>query len=101
MGINVYWKDESGAVLGSVLDSGALAEMSGRLFRQSGTSCLRFIDPAGDTCFNQQQIAELVAELQVFASSVEATRWQQQLQQVLSLLQGASRPHTYVWFVGD
>jgi hypothetical protein len=101
MGIDVYWKDESGAVLGSVLDSGALTEMSGRLLRQSGTSCLRFIDPAGDTCFNQQQIPELVAELQVFAISVEVPRWQQHLQQVLSLLQGASRPHTYMWFMGD
>lgn len=101
MGIDVYWKDESGAVLGSVSDSGALTEMSARLFRQSGTSCLRFIDPAGDTCFNQQQIPELVAELQAFARSIEARRWQQHLQQVLSLLRGASRSHTYVWFVGD
>ena len=101
MGIDVYWKDESGAVLASVPDTGALSEMSELFFRQSGSVCLRFIDPAGEACFNQHQVPELAAELQVLARTVEAPRWQRHLQQVLSLVQGASRSHTYVWFVGD
>ena len=62
MGIDVYWRNERGEILAAVEDSDALAQMSSLLFRQTGSSCLRFIDPAGDACFNQLQIPVLASE---------------------------------------
>ncbi len=101
MGINVYWKDERGEILATVEDSDALAQMSSLLSRQSGSACVRFIDPAGDACFNQLQIPVLVSEIRSLLPAIGNPRWQSHLQAVLSLIEGASKPHTYVWFQGD
>jgi hypothetical protein len=101
MGINVYWKDERGVILATVEDSDALAQMSSVLFRQTGSACVRFIDPAGDVCFNQLQIPVLASEIRSLLPAIGNPRWQSHLQAVLSLVEGASKSHTYVWFQGD
>ena len=101
MGIDVYWRNERGEILAAVEDSDALAQMSSLLFRQTGSSCLRFIDPAGDACFNQLQIPVLASEIRNLLPAIETPRWQSHLQAVLSLVEGASMSHTYVWFGGD
>ena len=101
MGINVYWKDEHGEILATVEDSDALAQMSSILSRQTGSACVRFIDPAGDACFNQHQVPILAAEIRSLLPAISNPRWQSHLQAVLSLIEGASKSHTYVWFQGD
>ena len=101
MGIDVYWKDESGGVLGKVEDNGVLTDLSNALHRQSGSACLRFIDPAGDACFNQLQLPVLATEMRGLLSAVSDARTQTHLQAIVELLEGAARSHTYIWFVGD
>ena len=101
MGIDVYWKSESGEILDSVIDSGALEQMSALLARQTQSTCLKFIDPAGDACFNQLQLPDLETELRYILGSVEIPRWRTHLQAILALVDGAHRTHTYVWFAGD
>jgi hypothetical protein len=101
MGIDVYWKDESGEVLGVIEDSGALSGLSGYLYRQSASTCLRFIDPAGDACFNQLQLPVLATEMRGLLGVVSDARALAHLQTVVGLLEGAVRSHTYIWFIGD
>jgi hypothetical protein len=101
MGIDVYWKDESGKVLGAVEDGGVLSGLSDVLYRQSASACLRFIDPAGDACFNQLQLPVLVTEMRGLLPAVSGTRAHAHLQTIVGLLESAVRPHTYIWFVGD
>jgi len=101
MGIDVYWKDESGEVLGVIEDSGALSDLSSSLYRQSASTCLRFIDPAGDACFNQLQLPVLVTEMRGLLAIVSDARVLAHLQSVVGLLEGAVRSHTYIWFIGD
>ena len=100
MGIDVYWKDELGVVLGAVEDDGALGDISGQLYRQSASACLRFIDPAGDACFNQQQLPVLLAEFRDLLPSIPP-KSSAHVHAIVRLLEGASRTHTYIWFVGD
>jgi hypothetical protein len=100
MGIDVYWKDERGAILGAVDDDGALSDISGLLHRQSGSVCLRFIDPAGDACFNQLQLPILLLELRQLLPNVPK-RASTHLHAIVRLLEGASRTHTYIWVLGD
>jgi hypothetical protein len=101
MGIDVYCKNERGEILASLPDSGALAEMFGILQRQTNSRCLQFIDPAGDTCFNQLQLPDLALELSVLLRSVEQPRWREHLVRLSSLVHEATGVHNYVWFLGD
>ncbi|UNK50648.1 hypothetical protein MNR01_06485 [Lysobacter sp. S4-A87] len=101
MGIDVYWKDERGEVLGTVEDNGVLSDLSHQFYRQSGSTCLRFIDPAGDACFNQLQRPLLVTEMRELLPAVSNARAHTHLQAIVDLLEGAVRSHTYIWFVGD
>jgi hypothetical protein len=89
MVINAYWKDECGEILATVEDSDVLAQMSSILPRQTGGTCVRFIDPAGDACFNQLQIPVLASEIRSLLPSIGNHRWQSHLQAVLSQIEGA------------
>jgi hypothetical protein len=101
MGIDVRWKSESGELLGFVEDNGASTALWGLFYRQSSSACVRFIDPAGDACFNQLQLPVLLAEIRQLLPAVAAARDQAYVRAVAGLVERAVRPHTYVWFVGD
>src|SRR3546814_3871568 len=102
MGIDVHWRDERGETLAIVEDAGMLLSRLSNFFSgQSASVCLRFIDPFGDTCFNQHQIPVLLSELRQALASVSDTQTVEHLQRVVGLLEGAGHMHTYVWFVGD
>lgn len=100
MGIDAYWKDERGTTLGAVHDDGSLSDISELLYHQSDSICLRFIDPAGDACFNQLQLPILLTELRQLLPNVPA-RARTHVHSIVRLLEAASRTHTYVWFIGD
>jgi hypothetical protein len=65
-----------------------------------GTCCLRFIDPYGDTTFNQSQLRVLIEELRnLRVTESEAI---EVLESLLRFLQSAlNQVHVYVKFIGD
>lgn len=68
---------------------------------ESSYSCLRFIDPYGDTTFNYLQAAELVEELHRVRSITADPAHAQALEQLSRLAQLAADRHRYIKFVGD
>jgi hypothetical protein len=66
------------------------------------TCCLRFIDPYGDTTFNQVQIPVLVTEIQTLVDQAVDPEIRSTLRNLLAYLSSArDRPHVYVRFLGD
>lgn len=63
MGINLSMEDEEGKELGIVPDPKRYLSIALQLPDLEKTICLRFIDPYGDTIFNQLQIPLLIREL--------------------------------------
>lgn len=94
--VTVEWQDEEGTVLcrydGPALTLQILESLPPESF------CLRFIDPYGDTTFNQLQIGVLVEELSVWANTDPAPAIRHLLQ-FATLTQGET--HTYLKFIGD
>ena len=99
MPIDVEWQDERG---------GQRARYNGppvtRLLveRAEPTSpCLRFIDPYGNTTFNQHQLPVLIAELETL--SAVTTDGQAAVIRALLLFLATARDqvHTYIKFIGD
>jgi hypothetical protein len=102
MGIDLRWEDERGEQLAELGDPGHLV---GRFLPPSDStdfSCLRFVDPAGDTIFNQAQIKELVWELERLSTRNHDPRVARHLQAVLEFVrQAVGKTHTYIKFYGD
>ena len=66
------------------------------------SKCLRFIDPWGDTIFNQAQVPILLAELEHSAALQTDPGTKAHLEQVCRLVAAAKgEGHTYVKFIGD
>jgi hypothetical protein len=96
---NVAWKTEDGEVLGEADYPHVL--LSDR-FDLSRTVCLRFLDPYGDTMFNQVQLPVLAEELELVASKAKDKDVRAHLLEVAGLARRAMKQvHTYLWFSGD
>jgi hypothetical protein len=68
----------------------------------SNSTCLRFIDPYGDTTFNQLQIPVLIEELRALNRSAADPEAKQLLADLIAYVQKALKQvHTYVKFTGD
>ncbi len=64
--------------------------------------CLRFIDPWGDTVFNQSQIPILLAELERSAAWQTDAKIKAHLEKVCRLVaQAKGRTHMFIKFNGD
>ena len=63
MGIDVSIEDEQGKQSSVVLDPNGYLAMVLQLPAVENTVCVRFIDPYGDTIFNQLQIPRFITEL--------------------------------------
>ena len=99
MPIDVEWKDERGR---------RLARYEGPPLTQSLVSrapltsvCLRFIDPYGNTIFNQQQLPVLLEEVRSLAASTRDGQGDVLLALARFLEQARDKVHTYVHFLGD
>ncbi len=102
MGVAVRWEDENGGELGAVLDPGMCISHLVLNADLSGTICLRFIDPYGDTTFNQLQIPTLINELESIMKNTEDELLREHLLRVLELAKRSTRAiHTYLKFYGD
>jgi len=64
MGVELFWEDERGTELGSVLDPFGFIPLITELAGRGGVACLSFIDPYGNTVFNQSQVPVLTRELE-------------------------------------
>ncbi|MCC5847290.1 MAG: hypothetical protein JJU29_04275 [Verrucomicrobia bacterium] len=62
------------------------------------TSCLRFIDPYGDTVFNQLQIPVLIEEIQAVVANAQESL---DITEVIDFLKNSIDLHTHVRFCGD
>ena len=102
MGIDVYWKNESDEILCDISDADfVLADLSDLFHRQPGT-CTRYIDPAGDACFNQLQLPDLASELRQVRNAVTEPRQLARLDDLIALVTRAhGTSHSYIRFVGD
>jgi len=103
MGIDVTWEDERCQRLAELNDPGHLVirflpPPTAREFQ-----CLRFVDPAGDTTFNQAQIVELIHVLErQLSSGRRDPKVDEHLNSVLEFVrQAVGKTHTYIKFVGD
>ena len=104
MGIDAVWITEAGEPKQEVFDPGqCLTELSiGRWHKLDQTKCLQFIDPWGDSVFNQSQIPYLLKELCAELSEVVETGARVHLDKVIRLVERAvDETHTYVKFIGD
>jgi hypothetical protein len=104
MGIDVAWVSESREPKQQVFDPQQLIT---ELVRDSwcylpNSVCLRFIDPWGNTVFNQAQLPILVAELRASHEQQVRADLKAHLGKVIRLLEQArGRTHTYIEFIGD
>jgi len=99
MPIDVEWQDERG-VARARYDG---PPISGRLLERADvdSKCLRFIDPYGDTIFNQGQLPVLIAELEAAgARGIDGDT--AAIQELITFLRHATdHVHTYIKFIGD
>ena len=66
------------------------------------TKCLQFIEPWGDTVFNQSQIPHLLAELRSETMEQQEQGVLVHLEAVIVLVERAvDEMHTYIKFIGD
>jgi hypothetical protein len=99
---SVVWQDEHGAELGRLDDPGFPSELLPADDEPVTTACLRFIDPYGDTVFNQAQLTELLAELESRRPAITDLRLRRSLDQLLAFLRPcAGQVHTYIKILGD
>jgi hypothetical protein len=104
MGLNVAWVNESHEPLEQILDFEQVLTglATSRWPSLSKTVCLQFVEPWGDTVFNQTQIPILLNELRVEASTTKESTVRQHLEKVIELVgRSVDQIHTYIKFIGD
>lgn len=96
------WENETGGALETLDDPHNLV---GQLLPDYGNDafhCLRFVDPYGDTVFNQLQIPMLLDELHSLSERSLTPPVHEHLVALTRLVQkAAGEVHTYIRFDGD
>ena len=96
MGIDLRWENENGKELGAIHDPKMVMSKPVLSRDLRNTTCLRFIDPYGDTVFNQFQIPILISEIQVMLGSETDSSMLDHLQCVLDMAnKSKGETHTY------
>jgi hypothetical protein len=91
----VVWQDENGEELGRFDNPGFLSGFLPADDEPRTTVCLRFIDPYGDTVFNQLQLDQLLIELASLRPGITDLRVRRALDQLLAFLRRcAGQVHT-------
>jgi hypothetical protein len=97
--IGLQSEDERGDVLAHYAPEGIPVEVVHLAPRHS--TCVRFIDPYGDTVFNQLQLPVLIAELEQMVEGSASAELRRRLSSVVSFLVSSKGVHQYVRFMGD
>lgn len=102
MGVDLKWEDEHGKQIDEVPDPQMCISHLVLNTDLTETTCLRFIDPYGNTTFNQLQIPILIEELKSVVQKIQDDRTRNHLQQVIALAEKSrDEIHTYLKFYGD
>jgi len=102
MGLDVRRETEKGEQEDEVLDSDNILPGLLNRCRDREWRLIQYIDPYGDTVFNQLQIPRLLEELHSLMPLAESESERKLLSAVLDLV-GRTRneAHTYIKFYGD
>ncbi len=96
--MNLQWQDENGYVLSSY--DGPLIGQWSPCSAPRDSVCLRFVNPWGDTTFNQLQIPVLLEELATLARDYPDFR--DALEAISGFVSSMTdHNHTYLKFIGD
>ncbi|MDR3459260.1 MAG: hypothetical protein P4N60_17660 [Verrucomicrobiae bacterium] len=101
MGIDLRWEDERGEQLAVLPDDGFVEQF---LPPEDSPDfpCLRFVDPYGDTVFNQPQITQLLLELESLSAQKHEPAVERHLRAVLAFVRkAAGSGHAYIRFYRD
>ncbi len=97
--IRVVVEDEEGNEVsqGVDLENEVMVHLNDHRF-----SCLRFVDPYGDTVFNHYQVAPLLEDLRLLRQLCDITQHETAIQQVEALIERCqTEPHLYLKLIGD
>jgi hypothetical protein len=103
MAIDMRWEDENGEERAVVL-SPPHSQFASLIPKSTVPDypCLRYIDPYGDTTFNQLQMPQLLADLQRMLPSCTTSETRQHVEAMIDLVRKATgEVHTYIRFYGD
>ena len=98
MAIDVELQDERGQTLARYDGPAVTRALVQRA--DPASVCVRFIDPYGNTTFNQLQLSILVRELEALESRTRDGQAQVIRALLAFLHQASDRIHTYVTFIG-
>ena len=103
MGIDVAWITERHEPIQEVFDPrGYLTALAISTWPSLTSTCVRFIDPWGNTVFNRTQIPVLLSELRSVRQDTSDKETRAHLEKVVRLIERAvDRTHTYIKFIGD
>ena len=102
MGIDLQWEGERGNVLEHISDEQGLVAQILAAAEEEGSVCLRFVDPYGDTVFNQQQIRVFLEEVRAVPAEHLSADAKSHLEKITELAARAqTKVHTYLKFYGD
>ena len=101
MGIDIRVESENGVVKAQLDDPHDLTSQLLADYNDERSPCLRWVDPYGDTVFNQLQLPHLIAELEAARSSATDAQVRAHAEAALTLVRRAKQIHTYVRFFGD
>lgn len=102
MGIDARTQGEQGDLIEELLDPKSLVKKILPEYDSEKSVCLRFVDPYGETIFNQVQIPVLLAELETAVRSCQDTETRVHGEKLISLVASTvDEVHTYVRFIGD
>jgi len=97
--IRVVVQDEKGNDVSEPVDvsTGVLAHPDDLRF-----TCLRFVDPYGDTVFNRVHLVPLLEDLRLLRESCNSSQEESVLNQIEALIERCrGEPHLYLKLIGD
>jgi hypothetical protein len=97
--IRVFVQDEKGNVVSQAIDisTATIARPGDPRF-----TCLRFVDPYGDTVFNSLQLAPLLGDLRLLRESPDDSQHELLFRQIEAMIELCrTEPHLYLKLVGD
>jgi hypothetical protein len=102
VGFDIRLEDEAGHVIDALTDPKNLLHALLPALDDEAFPCLRFIDPYGDTTFNQVHIPFLLRELESLKLRTTSAEERALVAKIQGLAQrGRAEPHLYVKFYGD
>lgn len=106
---DLQWEGETGELIEGYNGSAGVIGFIHRLLikepsevKLEDASCLQFIDPYGDTTFNQLQIPRLLEEVEALRPNCQTEAEREDLESIMRFIGKATgQIHTYMKFYGD